>query len=125
MPRMRDVRPDLDDADEADDDEISFEVTARDYFMARLAAGRSAAQDALTALDEAIAMCVHPSDDASGKKRKELVDAALEALGMASRSIEDAEDVREEVDPEEGEPWEDGEGDEEEIEAPRAKASRR
>lgn len=121
MPRVRDVRPEIDE----DEDEDDLEIAVRDYFMARLAAGRSAAQDALAAIDEAIALCTVPEEDASGKKRAEAVDTALEALGVASRAVEKAEDVRDEVDPEEGEPEDDDEAEDPEPEIPRATARER
>ena len=79
---------------------------SRDAYQARLAAGRSAAADALAAIDEAIAYSVNPDEDRSGKKREEAVETALEAAGLASRALEEAQAAWEHVDPLEGEPWE-------------------
>jgi hypothetical protein len=97
------------------DDEI--EVTDRDFVMARLAAGRTAAQDALHAIDEALGLFLSPDDDKKGKERKECITTALEALGVAARALECAEENADEYDPEEGEPWDvedDDEDDEDE-----------
>lgn len=113
------------------DDEI--EVTERDYVMARLAAARTAAQSSIEAIDEALALFVDPEEDARGRQRKELIDAALEAAGCVARALEDAENVLPDVDYEECEPWdsdeeEESEGDDEEEdepEIPRATARKR
>lgn len=86
-------------------------ATQRDFVMARLAAGRSATADALTALDEAIALFANPGEDRGIKKRKENVDLALEALGIASRAVECAEEALPGVDADEGEPWEEDDED--------------
>lgn len=86
-----------------DDDEL--EVTDRDFVMARIAAGRTAAHDAITMLDEALSLFISPTEDRKGKKRTEQISSALEALGVACRAIETAEANMGEYDPEEEEPW--------------------
>lgn len=101
---------DLEDEDDEDDDEL--EITERDYVMARLAAARAASQQAVTAIDESLHFFVIPEDDKSGKKRREMIDEALEAMGVATRSLEAAEEILPEVDMTEGEPWDDDEDDE-------------
>lgn len=78
----------------------------RDYVMARLAAARSCAQEAIEAIDEAVALFVSPDEDKKGKERDELIDSALEATGRASRALEFAVDAYGDVDPSEPEPWE-------------------
>lgn len=94
----------------------TIEITERDYVMARLAAARSAAQSTVEAIDEALAMFVDPEEDSRGKERTELVDAAIEAAGCASRALEDAAEILPDVDFEEGEPWEDEEDEDDEEE---------
>lgn len=101
------------------------DITERDYFMARLAAARVAAMDIVTAIDEATGYCVHPDEDKSGKKREELVEAALEAAGDASRALEAAEASFEDVDPEEGEPEDEEEDEPEEEEEPAPRTTRK
>ena len=87
--------------------EPEIEITERDYVMARLLAARSAAQDALNAIDEAAELFTNPDEDKKGKHRVELVDTALEASGAASRALESAQEVLDDVDMQEGEPWDD------------------
>lgn len=99
MPRKTAPPPPEDD----DDDEV--DATDRDFVMARLAAGRTAASDAVTMIDEALSIMIAPDDDAKGKKRKECIVDALEALGVATRAMECAEENVDEYDPTEGEPW--------------------
>jgi len=82
------------------------EATSRDYVMARLAAARSAFQEGLTALDEALALFLTPELDDTGEKREEMVDTALEWSGVASRALESAVEDYEHADPTETEPWE-------------------
>ncbi|HEY4266778.1 MAG TPA: hypothetical protein VGM94_01170 [Galbitalea sp.] len=96
-----------------------LEITPRDFVMARLAAARASAQAAIDAIDECIAIFVNPDDDKAGKERAELVDAALESVGAASRALESAESTFDQADMKECEPWEDdddenGDDDEEE-----------
>lgn len=91
---------------------IDVGPTERDYVMARLAAARVAAQDAVGAIDEAMGMFVHTDEDTKGTKRGELVQVVLEALGDASRAMESAEEAMEDIDPEEREPWEEDDEDE-------------
>jgi len=109
MPRTKhkEPEPDVREEDELDD--------VRDFVMARLAAGRALAAEAVKECDEALALFVNPSEDAKGKDRKEAVASALETLGSASRAIEAAEEALPDVDYEMGEPWEDDEdGDDDE-----------
>lgn len=94
-----------------------LEPTARDYVMARLAAGRAAAQSAVNAIDEALNLFVNPDEDDDGGERTEMIDEALEALGVASRATEAAEKGMSELendDIEAGEPWDEEDGDEDE-----------
>jgi hypothetical protein len=95
--------------------EIVVESDPRDFVMARLAAGRAAAQAAINAIDDAMNLFVNPDDDKGGKEREADVEEALEALGVACRAIEAAEESLDEVDMTEGEPW-DEEVDEDEDE---------
>lgn len=101
-------------------EEIEVDPTERDFVMARLAAARAAAQQAVNAIDESLHFFINPDDDKKGKKRKEMVDEALEAMGVATRSLEMAEITIDEIDPLEEEPWEEGDdeedGDEDEDE---------
>jgi hypothetical protein len=91
-----------------------IEATDRDFVMARLAAGRSAAADAVALIDEALSFMLVPHDDAKGKARKTAISDALEALGVATRAMECAEENADEYDPTEGEPWDVEDDDDEE-----------
>jgi hypothetical protein len=82
------------------------ETTSRDFVMARLAAAHASAQAAIDAIEDALVMFVNVDDDASGKKRRDLIGAALEAIGAGTRALECAEENYEHVDAKEGEPWE-------------------
>lgn len=93
-------------------DEI--EVTDRDFVMARIGAARAAASDALSMLDEAMSLMVNPHDDEKGKKRKANVKDALEALGVATSSLELAEANIDEYDPTEEEPGDEDEDEDDE-----------
>jgi predicted ATP-grasp superfamily ATP-dependent carboligase len=73
--------------------------------MARMAAARSCAQNAIDQIDEAIAMFVAPDEDKSGAKRTECVEIALEQLGCATRAMECAESAMPDIDESEEEPW--------------------
>lgn len=96
-------------------DEI--EVTDRDFVMARLAAGRTAAHDACRAIDEALGLFLAPDEDNKGKERTECIATALEALGVATRAMEIAEENADEYDPTEGEPgYEEDEDDDDDDE---------
>ncbi len=98
-------------------EELEIDPSPRDFFMARLAAGRAAAQAAISALDELLNLCINPEDDKKGKEREELLGETLESLGCACRAVEMAEATFEQVDLDECEPWdEDGEEDEDEDE---------
>lgn len=87
--------------------ELKVEVTERDFVMARLAAAAVSARGAADALDEALAIFVNPDEDDKLKERKELLATALEGLGCATRAAESAEEIIDQVDPEEREPWDD------------------
>ncbi len=101
--------------------EVELEATPRDFVMARLAAGRAAAQASIEAIDEALNLFVDPDQDKKGKERKELVESALESMGCASRALESAEETIDQADMAEYEPWDEDEGeddgDDEEEEA--------
>jgi predicted ATP-grasp superfamily ATP-dependent carboligase len=93
----------LDNLREANDtDELA---TARDYVMARMAAARVCAQNAVDEIDSGLALFVMPEEDASGKKRTECMELALEQLGCATRALECAETSLTDVDNDEEEPW--------------------
>lgn len=92
-------------------EEVVEDVDARDYVMARLAAGRSAAQSAIQAIDDALAFFVNPDEDKTGKERRDLLEAALEDAGVLCRALEAAEEEIPEVDFKACEPWEEEEDD--------------
>ncbi len=98
----------------------SCDPTERDYVMARLAAARSSAAAALTLIDQAMEHFVDPegTDDEDGNERNTCFEGAAEALGAASRSVEDAQKIWEtdDVDPEDGEDYGEEDGDDEEDE---------
>lgn len=98
--------------DEPQRDDKGTEISERDFVMARLAAARVLAQSALEAIDEATLLCVHPEDDAKGRKRSDALGGALELVGAATRALEAAEQVLPDIDNEEGEPWDDDDDDE-------------
>lgn len=79
------------------------EATPRDYVMARLGAARAGLAAATEAVDEALAYYAEPDDDADGEERAELMDAADESLGAATRALQEAQRAMAAVDPEEGE----------------------
>jgi hypothetical protein len=89
----------------APDDEDA--LAARDSVMARLLAARAAATSAIAAIDECGSLFVNPEDDASGRKRKEAIDDALEEAGALCRALEHAEEELSDADMKAGEPWED------------------
>lgn len=93
------------DEEEDDDDDDAWE---RDFVLARIASARNALQASLDGLDEMVAHFNNPDDDPDGKERCELLDGAVEQVGFATRALEAAEEVIEDVDWEQGEPW-DGE----------------
>lgn len=84
---------------------IEVDATARDYVMARLAAARASATSLIDSIDECLNLFIDPDEDEKGKERKELVDAALESAGCASRALESAEEMIRSVDMKEVEPW--------------------
>lgn len=81
------------------------EITTRDFAMARLAAARASAQAAIDAIDDAVTAFVEPEEDEKGTERTELVDAALECLGRATRALESCAEILPQVDMTECEPW--------------------
>ncbi len=91
--------------DDGEGNDTDQAATARDYVMARMAAARSCAQNAIDSIDEGVALFVAPGEDASGKKRTEAVEIALEQLGCATRAMESAEEAMPDVDTDEEEPW--------------------
>lgn len=92
--------------------EVDLEVTPRDFVMARLVAARAQAQSAIDAIDDAVTAFVEPESDEDGKERAELVEAALESLGAATRALESAEEALPAVDNAECEPWDEDSDDE-------------
>jgi hypothetical protein len=79
------------DADDDDEDEDDDHAIDRDYVMARLAAARTSAQASVDAIDEALALFVNPDEDEDGGERTDLIDTAVEAIGAATISIQEAE----------------------------------
>lgn len=73
------------------DPEPSFEVSDRDYFLARLAVTRSHLAAGIEAIDCIVALMVDPEEDQKGKEREDLIGAATLEVGMASRSLASAE----------------------------------
>jgi hypothetical protein len=102
--------------DDADDDDLEIEPSERDFVMARLAAGRAAAQSAITAIDDVLNLFVNPHQDKRGKEREDGIGEALEALGCATRAVETAESTFDQVDLTECEPWDDEADEEDEDE---------
>jgi len=94
--------------------EVVVQADPRDFVMARLAAGRAAAQSAINAIDDAMNLFVNPEDDKGGNERIADIEEALEALGVACRAVEAVEESIEDVDMSEGEPWDDEDEDDEE-----------
>lgn len=97
------------------DDEISA-PEARNYVMARVAACLSALDSAMDGAKEILALFVDPADDEKGAERAELISAVDDAIGLAARMIQAAQDLYDDVDPTEGEdllPEEDGHDDDE------------
>ena len=103
MARARKRRPEpVEDDDDEDDENIN------DYVKARLASALASLEASKSAVLEALALFNNPDDDDKGKERKELVDTALEAAGCATRALEAAEEVVEDCDFTEPEPWDEG-----------------
>lgn len=86
-------------------------ITARDYVMARCAAAIAALDSAKAQVIDAVAMFVTPDDDRKGKERKKGLDEAIETASIATRSLEDAMSVIDDVDMEACEPWEEDDDD--------------
>lgn len=95
-----DAEGDDEEEDDDEDDEEEDDDGARDFAMARLAAARASAQVVLDAIDEVTFLFVMPDGDERGKQRKALLDAALEASGDVSRSLEAAHDGFQQMDKE-------------------------
>ena len=84
------------------------DLPARDFVMARLAASRAAAQAAVEAIDDTLNLFVDPEEDDDGSEREELIGAALESIGAATRALESAEKAYDELDEDtvsSPEPW--------------------
>lgn len=79
------------------------QTQARDFVMARLAAGRAFAAMALAQLDLAIELFVDPSEDENGKLRAQHLEGADEAFTLAATAVQAAQEAFPEVDPAEGE----------------------
>ena len=105
MARGRAKRAPEPEVDE-DEDGPQNDPTDRDFVMARLAAARAALQLALDGVDEALAMFLDPDEDRAGKERADLISGALECAGTGSRALECADEAMADIDPTEGEPWE-------------------
>lgn len=91
---------------EEPEDEEGIEPSARDFVMARVAAARVIAQEAVDGCDAILALFVDPDSDKEGDERSEIFESAIESAGELSRSLETAQEVwqSDEVDPKEGEP---------------------
>lgn len=89
------------------DDTVGLE--ARDYVMARLGGALGSLAAATEAVVGALTLFVNPGEDHRGKERKELLEAALEAAGAATRGIEDCDGMIGEADMDAGEPWDEDE----------------
>lgn len=97
-------------------DQFEIDPSPRDFVMARIAAGRAAAQSAVAAIDDLLNLFVNPDDDKRGKERVELLGEALEALGCACRAVEMAEATIDQIEFTECEPWDEGASEEDEEE---------
>lgn len=82
-------------------------LAARDAVMARLLAARAAATSTIEAIDEIGNLFVNPTEDLTGRKRKDALDDALEEAGALCRALESAEEELSDADMKAGEPWED------------------
>lgn len=71
--------------------EPSFEVSDRDYFLARLAVTRSHLYAGIDAIDAIVQLTIDPTDDRKGTERRELLDNAEAEVGLASRSLASAD----------------------------------
>lgn len=100
---------------------------ARDFVLARLAVTLVSLQAAKDAVEEAVAHCVLPEEDEDGKEREELLDTASEAIGEATRALEEAQEGLDDkdFDPKEAEDDEDEEEDDEEEEEEQPTRARR
>lgn len=94
---------------EDEDEDEGIEDSGRDFVLARVAVARNALQAGIDSLDEMTALFSNPDDDKNGKERQELLDGAVEQVGFATRALEAAEEIIEDIDFEEGEPWDDDE----------------
>jgi hypothetical protein len=86
----------------------------RDFIMARLCAASAHARATAEAIEACADLFVYPSEDKSGKDRKEALDSASASAGEVSRSVEMAQEILESLDKEqlnEEEPEDDDEED--------------
>lgn len=94
--KARDVEPEVDEVEEAS--------AAREFLLARLAIARGQIRDAADALDEALTLFHVPTDDSTGKKRKECLETVDASLSEAARAVQLAMPALADIDPEEAEP---------------------
>ena len=78
-------------------------TAARDFVMARLAAARVYATEAIDNIDAALAAFIAPDEDRKGEQRAEALEGADEFLGLAAGTVQAAQEMWPEVDPREGE----------------------
>lgn len=90
----------------------------RDYAMARLAAARANAKSALDLIDQALEHFVDPegTGDDDGDERNSCYEGAAEALGAATRGLEESQRVWEsdDVHSDDGEEYDDEEDEDDE-----------
>jgi len=105
MGKKKDAEPEQLDAED--------KAAARDYMLARLAACRSAIDDAKTTCDALIAATVDPeaNGDEKGKRRENGFEDLDDALGRAAIASGAAREAWGDVDPEMGEPDDDDDED--------------
>jgi len=81
------------------------EVATPDTVIAQLAAARHAARVATELLDDAVELYLLPSEDPKGRARGEALEEALDALGDASRHVEEAQRTAGQVGADEAPAW--------------------
>lgn len=79
-------------------------TAAREFLLARLAICHGALTSAASSVDDALILFGDPTEDAKGKERSKLLEAADVAIGEAARAIQLAMPAMADVDPGEGEP---------------------
>lgn len=99
-----------------DEEKAEVASAARDFVMARLLAARGSVAIAAEAIDQVADMFTDPGEDASGNKRKQLLEAIDAALGAAAISAQLAMAEMANIDPEEEEPDPESEDDDEDEE---------